>query len=173
MPVAAKATDAPAEIAYQPMPAEEIENLEAPFREAVKQLSADEKQKIRDLEIQFLKTIVPPAETIQMSEHLRICRMTAAQLAPEYDTKIRKISTYNRNLMSQETKEFFEAQLPKATYIDAKILRNHLLADQMIMLEVNEQVIVKNLQAMPTDETACYVLRDQIDQYMIDNEISL
>jgi hypothetical protein len=170
----AKAADVYIEPAFEPLHEEEIANLDAPYRKAVKKLSADERQRVRNLEIQFMKTLVPASETMRMVEHLKICRSIKAQIADNYEAKVAKISTYNKKLMNTETRKFFEIALPAATYMDPKILRNHLIADQMISLEVNQKVIIQDLQKPEhANEKACYVLRDQIDQYLIDNNIHI
>jgi hypothetical protein len=43
----------------------------------------------------------------------------------------------------------------------------------MMMLAVNESVITVDVHSKKTIPEECYILRDRIDQYIIDNDIRL
>jgi hypothetical protein len=170
LPMQAQATAQKYSLPFEPLPEGEIERLDAPYLNAMKDLSLDSKARIKDMEIAFMKTLIPPAEAINLSERLRICR-TRIDLPAAYDQKIERIHGYSRKTIAEQTKTFFDDKLFTADYIDPRVLRDHLLADQMVQLQVNQNVIIASLGNEKFDAPSCYRLRDKIDQYLIDNDI--
>jgi hypothetical protein len=171
LPTQAQATAHKYTAPFDVLPSEQIEKLNAPFLEVFKNLSVDDRAHVKQIEIDFMQILIPTAETINLSERLRICR-GKIELSTEYDEKIEKITVFNKKGLRSQTNEFFSQNLFKADYIDPKILRDHLLADQMIQLQVNQNVIIASLGSEKFDAPSCYRLRDKIDQYLIDNDIS-
>src|SRR5688572_24824819 len=84
LPMQAQATTPKYAAPFDPLPPGEVERLDAPYLEAVKMLSVEEKVKIKDMELALLKTLIGPSEAMDLSERLRVCR-DKIPLPPDYD----------------------------------------------------------------------------------------